>query len=534
MYDIVVKNGKIIDGTGNPWYKSEIGILNGKIAKICRSLKGAQEIDAAAMVVCPGFIDMHSHSDFVLPFFNSMESYVHQGITTCVTGMCGSSLAPLHPEKIEDFKRDASTFLPLYKNLEINWRTFKEYLAEMEKIPVPLNLVFFVGYENVRIAGGASYENRLPTSEELQKMREYISEAMEAGAFGMSTGLIYSPQMYAQTEEILELARVVADYDGLYFSHIRDEGRAVTEAVREFIEIVEKSGCRGGQIAHHKISGRPYWGTSRETLQLIEEANIRGVSITIDSYPYNRGCSSLMTALPPWAREGDHNTIMERLQNPFEKERIKKDMTEGWENWISIHGFDHLYVSVAHTEKWKSMEGKSISEITRIKGNPDDWETFFELLIDEELGVSITLETMGEEDIRRIMTSRYQMVGTDGMAIPKDPTLGGFHPRFYGTYPRILGYYVREQKVLELEDAIRRMTSFPAQRLGLQDRGLLKENMWADIVIFDPETVIDKASYEEPHQFPEGIQYVMVNGEVVVENGRQMKRFPGRILRRPP
>lgn len=538
MYDIVVKNGKIIDGTGNPWYHSDIGIKDGKIAEIRPGVEGKKEVNADGLIVCPGFIDMHSHTDFILPFFGSMESFIRQGITTCVVGMCGSSLAPLHPDKVEEFKRDASTFIPLFSDLDITWHTFKEYLKETETLEFPSNLVFFVGYENIRIAGGAAFENRLPTAEELEKMKGYVKEAMEAGAFGMSTGLIYAPQVYAQTEEIIELAKVVAQYNGLYFSHIRGEGEEGVEAVKEFINIVEKSGCRGGQIAHHKVSGKKFWGASKKTLQLIEEANNNSINVTLDQYPYNRGLSSLVTTLPPWAREGDLEEIVIRLKNPDTQERIKKEVVkdvkyEGWENWIKNNGFDRLYISLVTTKKWKDLEGKSISEITRIKGKKDDWETLFELLLDEELGVQITLESMGEDDIRRIMTSKYQMVGTDGLGIPHDPSLGMFHPRFYGTYPRILGKYVREEKVLTLEDAIRKMTSFPAQRLGLQDQGLLKENMWADIVIFDPDTVVDKATYEEPHQFPEGITHVIVNGEIVVEDGKQLNRYPGKVLQHP-
>lgn len=538
MNDIVIKNARIIDGTGNPWYRSEIGIENGKITQIGPYVEGAREIDAADMVACPGFIDMHSHTDYILPFFTSMDSFIRQGITTCVVGMCGSSLAPIHPEKVDDFKRVASTFIPLFSDVDITWHTFKEYLAEVEKLRVPANLAFFIGYENVRVAGGAAFENRLPTHKELEKMKEYIAEAMEAGAFGMSTGLIYAPQVYAQTEELVELANVVAQYNGLYFSHIRGEGETLTEAVKEFIEIVEKSGCRGGQIAHLKVSGKPFWGRSTEALKLIEEANKKGIHVTCDSYPYDRGLSSLVTALPPWAQEGGDEKTLERLMNPDVRERIKREITEGvkyesWENWINVNGFNNLYLSLVHTAKWKDVEGKSISEITRIKGKTDDWETFFELLIDEELGVQITLQTMDEEDIRRIMTGRYQMVGTDGLGIPRDLDLGAFHPRFYGTYPRILGKYVREEKVLTLENAIRKMTSFPAQRLGLQDRGLLKENTWADVVIFDPDTVADKATYEDPHRFPEGIHFTIVNGEIVVEDGKQLNKCPGRILRRP-
>jgi N-acyl-D-amino-acid deacylase len=306
-------------------------------------------------------------------------------------------------------------------------------------------------------------------------------------------------------------------------------------AVREFIEIVEKSGCNGGQIAHKKVSGKRFWGASKDSLRLIEEANSRDLRISFDQYPYNRGMTSLKTLLPPWVHEGGKEKLLERIKNPKCQEKIKEDSERGipgWENFIHVGGFESVFISGVSSPKWKDIEGKNITEITKIKGKKDVWETLFEILIDEDSGGSITLETMCEEDIRRIMTNRYQMFGTDGAAIPNISTLGKFHPRFYGTYPRVLGKYVREENVLTLEDAIRRMTSFPAQKLGLTDRGLIKEGNWADIVLFNPNTVIDKATFDEPHQFPEGIPHVIVNGIVVVENNKQLRKYPGKVIRR--
>ncbi len=536
-YDIIIINGKIIDGAGNPWYRAEIAIKEGKIVKIRPKLNGnaSKIIDATGMIVCPGFIDVHSHTDYILPVFSRVESFVRQGITTCVIGMCGDGIAPIPPERMDDVKKLLIKISPLYEHLNIKWNTFKEYLTELERIRCSINLVTFVGYNNIRIAGGPAFENRPPTSNELESMKSYLSEAMEAGAFGMSTGLIYAPQVYAKTEELIELVKIVAKYNGLYFSHIRNEGSEQIEAINEIIEIVEKSNCIAGHIAHHKICSKENWGESRETLRLIEEANLRGVNITCDQYPYNRGMTSLITALPPWVHEGGIEKLLERLQKPEVRERIKQDTIDGikdWENFIRDDGFENMYISSTSTKKWKDVEGKSISEITKIKNKADDWETLFDIIIDEKGGVMITIESMGEEDIRRIMTSRYQMIGTDGAGIPNKPELGAFHPRFYGTYPRILGKYVREEKILTLEDAIRRMTSFPAQRLGLTDRGLIRENAWADIVIFDPDTVIDKATFEQPHQFPEGIYHVIVNGIIVVENNKQNRKRPGKVLRR--
>jgi len=536
-YDIIIKNGKIIDGAGNPWYHGDVGIKDGKIVKIETKTESdaIKTIDAAGLVVCPGFIDVHSHTDYILVLGSRamrVESFIRQGITSCVIGMCELGLAPFPSEKKEEIKNQLIKIIGI-SEIDIKWTTFKEYLQYLEKSRCAINLITFVNYGNIRIAGGAGFSNREPTLEELKRMKEYINEAMEAGAFGFSTGLIYAPQIYAKTDELIELCKVAGKYNGLYFSHIRGEGKTVIDAIKELIEIVKKSGCKGGHIAHHKITGKIYWGKSKETLKLIEEANNQGFSITCDQYPYNRGMCNLSTALPPWAREGDEDKRRKHLLNPEHKERIKKEILEdlgNWENFIHDDGFERTFIASAPTEKWKDTLGKNITEITKIKGYKDDWETYFELLLDDP---QVTSEGQGEEDIRRIMTSPYQMIGTDGVGIPNLPSLGAFHPRFYGTYPRILGKYVREEKVLTLEDAIRRMTSFPAQRLGLKDRGLIRENMCADIVIFNPDTIIDKATFEDTHQFPEGISHVIVNGVIVVENNKQNRKRPGKVLRRP-
>ncbi len=537
-YDIIIKNGKIIDGAGNPWYRADIGIKDGFIIKIRPTLNEDADkvIDASNMVVCPGFIDVHSHTDYGLILghqFTRVASFIRQGITSCVIGMCGDSMAPIPQEKKEEAIEQLLKIAGLSMSLDLPWNTYEEYIKQLEKNKCAINLVCVVGYDNLRIAGGAGFDNREPTLEELNKMKEYLREAMEAGAFGMSTGLIYAPQIYAKTEELIELAKVVREYNGLYFSHIRGEGKTIIDAIKEVIEIVKKSGCIGGQIAHHKIAGKIYWGRSKETLRLIEEANDQGINITCDQYPYNRGMCNLTATLPHWAREGAIEDVKNRLENPQDRERIKKEIIEDlgkWENIVHDDGFDRIFVVSAPSEKWRDILGKNISEITKIKGYKDDWETYFELLIDNPM---VTSEGQGEEDIRRIMTSRYQMIGTDGAGIPNLPALGTFHPRFYGTYPRILGKYVREEKVLTIEDAIRRMTSFPAQRLGLRDRGLLREKTWADIVIFNPDLVIDKATFENPHQFSEGIIHVIVNGVIVVENNKQSRKRPGKVLKPP-
>ncbi|UCG02580.1 MAG: D-aminoacylase [Candidatus Heimdallarchaeota archaeon] len=537
-YDLIIKNSKIIDGTGNPWYQANIGISDGKITKIGRldKSKTDREINANGLVLTPGFIDPHSHSDFAIPFDSRLESTIRQGITTAVIGNCGDSLAPINREKLDLFEKMANIFSPPGETLSITWQSFDEYLLILEKGECSTNIVPLVGFGTVRIAGGPGFEDRPPTNEELERMKMYIHEAMQSGAFGMSTGLIYTPQIYANTEEIIELAKVVAEYGGLYFSHIRGEGASVINAIEELIRIVKKSGCSGGQIAHHKVSGRLNWGKSKNTLQLLVEANQNGLNITCDQYPYNRGMTSLITVLPPWVHIGGIEKILERLEDSKSLERIRKDITQGikgWENWMKDLGTDKIYISSVKTERWKDVEGKSISEITKLKGKKDDFRTIFDLIREEKGEVSILVEGMHEEDIRRIMTNKFTMIGTDGWGVAPTGVLGHGkpHPRFYGTYPRVLGKYVRQEGLLRIEDAIRKMTSFPAQKLGLHDRGLIRENMWADIVIIDSNEVIDRATYDNPHQFPVGIKYVIINGEIVVKNEIQTEKLPGRILR---
>ncbi|MHA1376540.1 MAG: N-acyl-D-amino-acid deacylase family protein, partial [Promethearchaeota archaeon] len=510
----------------------------GRITKISPKINedAKKVIDAKGLVICPGFIDIHSHTDYILPVNRSQESTLCQGVTTTMVGMCGDGMAPIPEGKEEEFKKIVAKLDPVLQQFDYPYHTFAEYLEYNERKRNSANLAFCVGYGDIRWAGGQAFENREATREEMEQMQYYLREAMEAGAFGMSTGLIYAPQIFAKTEEIIELAKVVAEYNGLYFSHVRSEGNSIVKAIKEAIEIVEKSGCVGGQIAHHKVAGEAFWGGSIQTLKLFEEANERGIHMTYDQYPYNRGMSDLAAALPPWTREGNRDIVLERIKDPEIQEKIKKDVKEGiegWENWIKNEGMKNIYISTVGSDKWKDVSTLNIPKITKIKGMVDDWETFFTLLIDNKLAVGITIESMGEEDVRRIMTGRYQMVGTDGAGIPAAFSSGAYHPRFFGTYPRILAKYVREEKILTLEDAIRKMTSFPASKLGLQDRGLILEGNWADIVIFDPLKVKDTATYEQPYQLPEGIPHVIVNGVIVVQNGKKNKKSPGKVIYRP-
>ncbi len=539
-FDIIIQNGTIVDGTGNLAFKSDIAIKDGKIVKMHYRIAESADlvIDASGLYVSPGFIDMHSHSDSGILYDNRLQSIVTQGITSSVVGMCGYSLAPVSEKGYETFKRDFDMGAPPgVEPAEITWRTFKEYLEDVEQQKISSNIVPVVGFGQIRIAGGTGYENREPTTVELETMRELTREAMEAGAVGMSTGLIYSPQVYSKTEEIIELVKVVAEYNGLYFSHIRNEGSGLLDAVKEFIEIVEKSGVRGGQIAHFKCSGKANWGKSVESIKLVEEANARGLDITVDQYPYNRGATSMSALLPPWVLEGGIDEMLKRLALEETRVQIRTDMvneSEGFDDWYRETGPDNIYISDVKAAEWKEVEGKNVGEITKLRGKSDSRDTIFDMLLENKGEVGITVSSMGEEDINRILKSKYTSIGTDGWGVAPEGIMafGKPHPRFYGTFPRIIRKFVKEDGLLTLEEAIRKMTSLSAQKLGLFDRGLIREGMWADITIFDYERIYDRATFEEPHQFSEGIEYVLVNGEIVLEKGKQNMNLPGKVIRK--
>ncbi len=536
--NLLIRNGTIVDGSGRKSFKADVGVSDGRISDI--GSNGTSDakavIDAEGLVVCPGFIDIHSHSDMSIPFDNKLESMIQQGVTTSVIGNCGSSLAPINEDTLDLIQSEFDIFSPPSQRLDITWHSFREYLETLEKTRTPINMVPLVGFGTVRIAAGPSVENREPTKKELASMKTCVAEAMEAGAFGLSTGLFYAPQVYASTNEIIELVKTVAKYNGLYASHIRGEGVSVVQAVKELIRIVEESGCRGGLISHHKIAGRPYWGTSKHTLKLIADANSRGVHITCDQYPYNRGMTSLISLLPPWVHEGGMESILNHLKSPDSRIQIKRDVDggiDGWENIIKEVGWDGIYIASVKTDKWRTIQGKSLLQITNEYEYSDNFMLLFQLLLDEAGEVSMTIESMGEEDIRRIMKDKHTMIATDGWGLSPTGVFGHIkpHPRSYGTYPRILGKYVREEGLLTLEEAVWKMTGFPAETLGLRDRGLIREGFWADIVVFDPKRIRDKATFLNPHQFPVGIHQVIVNGEIVVDDTKQLDVFSGKVLR---
>jgi N-acyl-D-amino-acid deacylase len=531
-YDIVIKTGRVLDGTGNPYYVADIGISNGKIIRIGKGIDPAlapRIIQAAGLVVSPGFFDAHSHDDLYLMFKPTCDDKILQGVTTDVIGNCGISVTPL----TDEHKTEMISLLGVVggqytTQADLNMRTFADYLRKLEALKPGINVLPLVGHCTVRVAVMA-YANRAPTDAELRRMKDWVSSAMEDGAFGLSTGLIYAPGSYAKTEEIIQLAKVVSQFNGIYTSHIRSEGDAQLPANAETIRIGEEAGVPV-HISHHKALGKGNWGKSMETLRMMAEARARGVEVTCDQYPYTAGSTFLAAVLPQRAMEGKAEVVTEKLRDPKYRaeliETIEKGSEEGWENLIKGTGFEGIVIS--RSSKHGDYLGKSIAEIAK-KENRSPYDVIFDLVIEEGRGLIVILFNMADDDIHRIMRTPWTMVGSDGI-----PSFGAgrAHPRQTGTFPRVLGRYVREKGVLTLEEAIRKMTSLPAQTFGVKGKGLLKEGFDADLVIFNPETIIDKATYEDPNQPPEGIRYVLVNGKIAVEDGRVTGVASGRVLRK--
>ena len=522
MYDIIVEDGYVIDGAGNPWFKADVGIVGGRVEAIGK-LRGAgadRRIDARGLIVAPGFIDIHSHSDFTVLLDPRVESKVRQGVTTEVVGNCGTSAAPMNQE-VKAY-REKYMRADLGEDFVFNWETMEDYLNLVEEKGVSFNIIALVGHGTVR-QNVMGFENRPPIEAELDAMKRLVVEAMEDGAWGMSTGLIYTPGCYAHTDEIVELAKGVAEHSGIFASHIRGEGKTLLRAVKEAIEIGDRA-CLPVEISHFKASGRGNWGKTKESLRLVREGRLRGVDVTFDQYPYIASSTGLSAYLPRWVREGGSGKLLERLRDPEIRRRIAEEpatITRDWESVMVVLAPNH-----------PQYEGVRVTEIAELEGK-EPMDAVFDLLLAEEAQVRIVAFGMCEEDVRRVMRSPYMMVGSDGRAVAPRGVLGRGrpHPRYYGTFPRVLGHYVREG-VLALREAVRKMTSLPAQRLGLRDRGLLREGFIADITIFDLNAVKDEATFTDPHRFASGIPYVIVNGTIVIDEAEHMGALPGKPLRK--
>jgi N-acyl-D-amino-acid deacylase len=531
LFDLLLKNGHIIDGTGNPYYRADIAIAEGKIVHIALDidpLNAKRVIRADGLTVCPGFIDSHTHDDLFVAAKPTADEKTLQGITTLVVGNCGYSVAPIL-KKQEAFFR---SFLGVFGGKDVSddflgISTMKDYLERIEAARPGINVLSMVGHFNIR-AGVLGLKNRTSTNVELEKMKTLVAQSMEDGAYGLSTGLAYVPGSYTETTEIIELCKVVRQYGGIYTTHLRSESDSVIPAVAEAIRIGAEAGIPV-QISHHKVIGKDNWGKSVETLKMMAEARALGVQVTCDQYPYNAGSTFLSAVLPPrYLSEGQEEMFRKLTYQEFRQkviEEIESGVEGKWENFIRGTGFKNIVISVSPSHH--EYIGKSVAEIARIK-NMNPYDVIFDLLIDDKASTIVILFMMDDEDIIRIMKNPFTMIGTDGI-----PSFGNskVHPRMTGTYPKILGRCVREHGTLSLEDAIRKMTSLPAQTFRIKRKGLLVKGWDADIVVFDPKTIIDRSTYEEPEKAPQGIHYVLVNGQIAVENGKVMGATSGRVLR---
>ena len=527
MIDILIRNGLVADGSGSPRYPADVAIERDRIVDVghLESARAREVIDASGCAVTPGFVDMHSHADLTLPIGPTADSLVHQGITTIVVGQCGLSPAPLLAETREQvLAMMASEALPLPWD---EWSTFGSYLDYLTRIGTSINVVPLVGQGTVRSAVVA-FSSEPANAEEIVRMQAEVARAMDEGAIGISTGLIYPPGSYASTKELVAVTRPAGERDGFYFSHIRNEGDALLEAIAEAIHIGRETGA-SVQISHYKAAGRDNWAKSAQGLELIDQARAEGLDVTADMYPYLAGATGLIAVLPEWAQEGGKGVVLERLTEPEARRQMSEDMRST--GFFRIAEWDRVFIS--HSPKVREYEGRYIADLAAKAGkSPHDW--VFDALLETELDASIVLFMMSEDNQKEELRHPAMMIGTDaaGQATEGPLSEGKPHPRSFGTYPRVLGYYVREQGVIPFEEAIWKMSGYPAQKLRWSDRGLVKKGYKADLVVLDPDTVADQATYEEPHQYPAGVWHVIVNGELVVRDGVHTRARAGKVLGR--
>ena len=504
-FDLIVAGGRIVDGTGNPWFVADLAIKDGRIVEIGPNLlkpdpkRAARVVDAKGLVVAPGFIDVHTHIESGITEFPSAENFLRMGVTSVVTGNCGGSALNLG-----------------------------EWFARLEKLGVSINIASLVGHNTVRRAGMNGDFDRAPAPEELQRMRDLVSQAMRDGAVGFSTGLEYIPGTYGKTDEIVEMAKASAEFGGVYATHMRDEGEFVERSIRESIEIGEKADCPV-EISHFKISSKKRWGASSLTIKMVEDARARGQQVTVDQYLYPAGSTGIGILFPSWAFEGGAEKTKERLNDPKTRARVRRELIEK----AAQQGFkDFAFAFVANHSADQSFNGKNIAEITRLKKQKADADSQAEQIVEIQLagGAQMVLHKMSEADVERIFRQPFTMIASDsGVHNPDNASIP--HPRGYGNNARVLGRYTREKKLVGLEEAVRKMTSLPAGTFRLWDRGLLRPGMAADVVVFDEKTVGDRATFEQPKQYPVGIRFVIVNGQVVIENNKHTAAKPGQILR---
>lgn len=499
-YDLVIKNGFIIDGTGNPWFKSDIGLKKQKIVRIgfIDENQAKKSIDAQNLIVSPGFIDIHTHCDRKIAEVPTVDNYIYQGVTTVIGGNCGGHVFPL-----------------------------KEHFKKIEDRGASVNFGCLIGHNTIRrkVMG---FKMEEPTDEEMEKMKALVDEEMKAGALGFSTGLSYLPGIYSKAEEIVQLASVVSRYGGIYATHLRDQGSHITEAIEEAIEIGERNNIPV-QIAHIKLADDAVWHQLERITEPVEDARKRGVEVTLDQYPFTATSSGFTSSFPSWAFEGGKEKFLERLEDKEAFQKIKSFVIK--RRLTSTKGINKSEtIYIARSEKFAEYEGKNIQEILLAQGKKPTVDNAADLIIDIEKngGASGVFFQMNEKDVEDLMRLPYNMHGSDGAVRVKGEGIP--HPRNYGTFPRVITHFVRERGIISLEEAVRKMTSLPAQTLRLKNRGIIREGLYADLTIFDRNTFADKATFSNPHQYSQGLMYVIVNGELVVEKGKHTGGLPGMVL----
>jgi N-acyl-D-amino-acid deacylase len=525
-FDLIITGGIVYDGLGNPGQELDIAIKNGKIIRIGKDIgknKAKNVIEAWGLVVSPGFIDAHTHTDTELIANPKAESHIRQGITTEISGNCGSSPFPIADEVLDEWKQRLKDEF----NVEPDWNEINGFFQRIERQGTALNYATHVGHGNIR-GKVVGFNDIQPSESQIAEMKRIVEENIKAGALGLSTGLEYSPGSYAKTEEIIELCHSVSNLNGIYATHMRDEGDHLLEAIEEVIKITRHTNVNV-EIAHFKAAYPANWEKIDEALALVENADKEGIKIMIDRYPYIAASTGLDFFFPMWAKQGTNKDFVAKLKNPDLDEQLRSYSRQQEKK---IGSWDKVILSSIFTEKNKKFEGMNIIEASGQTGK-DPYEFMHDLLIEEENRVDMIEFIMNEDNLKRILAHPLSIIGSDGSAVAPYGVLhkGKPHPRFYGTFPRILGKYVREENVLTLPGAIQKMTSLAAQKFGLKSRGQIKENYFADLVIFDPETIIDRATWEDPHQYPVGIEYVIVNGEIVVKEGEHTGLLTGKILR---
>lgn len=529
-FDLIIANGHVVDGTGSPWYSADVGIRDGHIAAIGKlgSAPAKRRIDAAGKVVAPGFIDMLGQSEFTILVDPRLPSKIYQGITTEITGE-GTSAAPLTGHA----RIEAAQTLEHY-GLKADWQTLGEYFARLERQGIGINLASYVGATTVReVVIGV--ENRPPTADELVRMRALVREAMEQGAVGVSTSLEYAPAPYAGTEELIALAAEAAPYGGVYATHMRSEGDGMAAALEETFRIGREAHIPV-EIWHLKIAGKKNWGHMPDVIKRIEAARAGGLDITADTYAYTAWFNDMSAFVPPWAHEGGNEKMIERLKDPAARARVRKDIetpSDAWDNeWDEVAGPESILVGVVKNPALRPLQGQTIAAIAKSRGK-DPLDTLLDILVEDDGFTGCAVFGMQEDDVTLALVQPWVSINNDSSGTSPEGVLGAEHPhpRAYGTFPRILRKYVREEHRLSLEEAIRKFSALPAQRMRLTDRGVLKRGLWADVVVFDPATIADRSTFSSPNELAVGMRWVLVNGVPVIADGQMTGAKPGHVLR---